>query len=143
MSFREGVLALACAALWAVPLQAQTPVAVPQDSAVASAERAARAFLAQVDSAHWEATYARLAPMLRNATTLAQWRNTVTQAREPYAPLGARTLESLQRGHAMFGADALTLTFSVARKAGGSAHESVVLVPADDAWQIGGYRIRG
>lgn len=138
---RLALVLIGLAVVWTQPLNAQTPDELRSDTVVASAERAALTWLAEVDSARWNATLERMVAELRSNVTVEQWRATVRGARAHLEPLGTRTLAGVGHGHSMFSA-ALTLAFRVVSETGVQALEHVTLVREGSDWLIGGYGIR-
>jgi hypothetical protein len=85
--------------LGAVPLAAQgssSPATAATDTAVASAEKAANAWLGIVDGAQYGPSWDNAGTAFQQGVTKDQWIKTIQKVRGQVGPLGSRTLQHAQ-----------------------------------------------
>jgi hypothetical protein len=125
---------------------AQAAQASASDSAVASAQRAADAWLRQVDGAQYGPSWDSAALAFQHAMTRAQWITTIQKAQGQVGPLGARSLQHGQYTTTVPNAPAgeyVVLQYRTESAVAGFVTETVVMV-RDGArgWRTVGYTVK-
>lgn len=127
------------------PQRAQAPAATPASEAETASSRAAREWLALVDSGQWAASWREASAMFRAQVTAQQWESSATPVRGPLGAVGSRSFMKATRASELPGApvgeyeliEFLTQFAEAERKI-----ETVVMVREGDAWKVSGYFVR-
>jgi len=133
-----GSIVLGCALLAAAT--------AADEAAEAEAEKAARAWLAEVDGGDYGASWEHAAELFRNAVTQEAWQQQLGAARGPLGAVGKRTLRSTTFTRTLPGAPdgeyvVIQYDTSFANKA--SAVETITpMRDPDGVWRVSGYYIR-
>jgi hypothetical protein len=125
---------------------AQAAQATTSDSAVASAQRAADAWLRQLDGAQYGLSWDNAASAFQHAMTRAQWITTIQKVQGQVGPLGARSLQHGQYTTTVPNAPAgeyVVLQYRTESAVASFVTETVVMV-RDGArgWRVLGYTVR-
>lgn len=121
-------------------------VTAADDAAVTEAEKAARAWLAEVDAGQYEASWDHAAELFRAAVMKGVWKQQLEAARAPLGAVERRTLRSTQFTRELPGAPdgeyvVIQYETSFANKA--SAVETITpMRDPDGTWRVSGYYIR-
>jgi hypothetical protein len=130
------------ASVYASPLRAQDVDALRQDTLVAAAERAARAWLQQIDEGRWDDAWSLMIDMMRNSVSKSEWRATIERGRAPFQPMGERSLIAATRTSDFTGSLAVQLVFRIASPGKPIASETIVLSPSPAGWRVAAIGIR-
>jgi len=133
-----GLTASSAAAQSRQPAHEAAARTVAADTAVASAERAARAWLELLDERAYERAWAQVAPAMRSAVGYQQWTTSLTQLRSALPRSPRRDLLHAEPSVPLFGGNSIIMSFTVGRD---SMREIVVLVRRSERWEMGGYGI--
>ena len=109
------------------------------------AERAARDWLAVVDSGRYAESWTQASTVFRAAVTQPDWERTVGIARGPFEPFGARHLLGARYFTQLPGAppgEYVVLQFSTAVGGGRQVIEMITpMKEADGTWRVSGYYV--
>lgn len=124
----------------------ETSDPVADESQMSEPERAAREWLALVDSGQYGESWTAAATLFRRAVTAAQWAQQVGAVREPLGTMVRRRLTREKRSSEAPGApdgEYSLLTFESAFENKREAVESVTVTREEDGtWRVAGYFIR-
>jgi hypothetical protein len=120
--------------------------ATAADSAVATAQVAARSWLTLVDHVRYGESWDSAATTFRNAVTKPVWEKAVLQARGPLEPFGTRKLLNAEfRRHLPNAPPGEYVVLQYETKVGGNRTVVETVTPmreSDGRWRVSGYFVR-
>lgn len=132
------------ASVFPFPLWAQQ--AATADTAVATAQVAARSWLTLVDEVRYGESWDSAATVFRNAVTKPVWENAVLQTRGPLEPFGARKLLSATfRRHLPNAPPGEYVVLLYETRVSGNRTVVETVTPMREAggrWRVSGYYVR-
>lgn len=141
-----GIIALAMMAGGDHPVaEPTTETAVSTPAVYRAVEADARNWVALVDKAAWQQSWAAAGTAFRTAVTADQWTAQVDPVRSPLGAVNSRKLATIEAPGALPGApegDYRIARFATSYENAAGAVETVVLVKEDDEWKVVGYFIR-
>lgn len=127
-------------------LSAAQQAATDTAAARVVAERAARGWLAVVDSGRYAESWTQASTVFRAAVTQPEWVRAVGNARGPFEPFGTRRLVTARYFTQLPGAPAgeyVVLQFTTAVAGGHQVLEMITpMKDADGSWRVSGYYVR-
>jgi hypothetical protein len=123
-----------------------TPLAMSSERREATAESAARAWLALIDAGSYDESWSAAAVMFRQKVPKAQWQSAASNARGPLGALKSRALQSATFKSTLPGVpdgEYVIIQFASSFENKASAIETVTpMKDPDGKWRVSGYYIR-
>jgi Protein of unknown function (DUF4019) len=140
---RSGLLGFVALVVLAGPGHAQQ---ANDSAATAQAASAADTWLLLVDNGDYDASWDQAAPAFQQAVSKADWGRSVTQARIPFEPFGARRLAKAEFQESLPNAPPgpyVILQYRTSVSQNRTVTETVVpMRQADGRWMVAGYFVR-
>lgn len=109
-----------------------------RDTALVSAESAAREWIGWLDAGALEQAWLMVAPAMRGTIGFEEWATSLRGLRSVLPPAAPRALARAEHGIPLFGGRSVWLTFHVGTK---PYREIVVLVRSGGGWRVAGYGV--